>query len=132
MATEDFILFAEDDSLQRDTIKLACARAGIPTSSYHIVPHGLAAQAYLQTPANPKPTIIISDLKMPFLDGLALFVWVRSHPNFSSLPFVLLTSDLTKENSAFAKRLGCNAFFEKPALPTLIGLLRNINSLAER
>ena len=58
--------------------------------------------------------VIISDVKMPVMDGLELHKRVRQKPNYANTPFVFLTGldDLTAVNSAC--KADCDLLLKKP------------------
>ena len=69
---------------------------------------GLAKARELQ------PDLIVSDVRMPGLDGFELCAAVRADAGLAAVPFVLLTS-LTDETSRRKGRLvGASAFLTKP------------------
>jgi two-component system chemotaxis response regulator CheY len=61
-----------------------------------------------------RPSIIFSDYMMPNLDGLQFLKKVRENPEFSDIPFILISAVADKEivNQAFA--LGLTKHFTKP------------------
>src|SRR2546423_15716252 len=80
-----FLLFAEDDSAQAELLGIACHKAGLSASSYFVCRDGLQVVTFLQRVENPKneltcPTRVVTDLKMPLLDGLGVLEWVRTSP----------------------------------------------------
>lgn len=62
----------------------------------------------------PIPGLVLLDLKMPKIDGFEVLKWIRSQPEFKSLPVLVLTlsSEIRDVNAAY--RLGCNSFMVKP------------------
>lgn len=61
-----------------------------------------------------QPDLIVSDVRMPGLDGFELCAAVRGDAGLAGVPFVLLTS-LTDETSRRKGRLvGASAFLTKP------------------
>lgn len=60
---------------------------------------------------------IISDLKMPFMDGFQLLYEVRLQG--LQIPFILLTAYGDKNATILALRLGAADFFEKPFEPEI-------------
>ena len=60
------------------------------------------------------PHIIISDIHMPNMDGVALLERVRKRKETALTPFIILTSDKSIELRDTAFRLGANDFVNKP------------------
>ena len=60
------------------------------------------------------PDLIISNYHMPQMDGLDFLGHVRENPQFSSIPFILLTAAPAAQWQQQATQLGANAFLPKP------------------
>ena len=58
--------------------------------------------------------LIISDVMMPEMDGYALTRAVKSDPNYSHLPIILLTAKTQEEDEQEALRLGADEYLTKP------------------
>ncbi|PHP65696.1 hypothetical protein CSC94_17765 [Zhengella mangrovi] len=58
--------------------------------------------------------LVISDVFMPDVDGLALLKAVRAHPKLSKLGFILLTGKRDYEVITKAQALGANNVLAKP------------------
>jgi twitching motility two-component system response regulator PilG len=64
-----------------------------------------------------KPDLIISDIRMPGMDGFEFCAAVRADRTLHTVPFIMLTS-LTDEMSRRKGRLvGASAFLTKPIAP---------------
>jgi DNA-binding response OmpR family regulator len=74
--------------------------------------NGDEALDYIQT---EKPSLILTDILMPKLDGYALAQKVRSNPDTSDIPIIFVSATfITPEDKAFALSLGAVRFLEKP------------------
>ena len=62
----------------------------------------------------PLPDVIITDLKMPHMNGLELLRWLQTQDAFRNIPRVVLTSSTAPSDIATAYSLGASAFFVKP------------------
>jgi len=60
-----------------------------------------------------KPDLVITDLNMPQLDGLALLRELRAEPQFKDLPIIVMTA-FGKQDSDDAIRVGANRAIAKP------------------
>lgn len=116
----ELILLAEDDpehaELARRAFKKYCC-----VNPLFVVADGTEVLSYLLGEGKfsdrteyPSPSLLLLDLKMPVMNGFDVIRWVRAHPDFRTLPIVVLTSssDLKDVNTAYA--LGANSFMVKP------------------
>jgi two-component system, response regulator len=60
------------------------------------------------------PSLILTDLKMPRMDGLELLRRVQDDPRLRSIPVAILTSSSHEEDRTEAARLGAIEYLEKP------------------
>jgi signal transduction histidine kinase/ligand-binding sensor domain-containing protein/CheY-like chemotaxis protein/AraC-like DNA-binding protein len=87
----------------------------------------LLAQKYL-------PDIIISDIKMPGMDGIELCKNVKNDPALSHIPVILLTSSSSPESKLEGIEGGADDYITKPfdkgiLMARVINLLKTRNSL---
>jgi CheY-like chemotaxis protein len=62
----------------------------------------------------PKPMVILLDLKLPRVDGLETLRRLREHPVSRDLPVVVLTSSGEDKDVATAYSLHSNSYIVKP------------------
>ncbi len=60
------------------------------------------------------PALMLLDLKMPKVDGLEVLKQVKSHPDFKTIPVVVLTSSREEQDVVRSYNLGVNAYVVKP------------------
>lgn len=70
--------------------------------------------AYSDRDVSCMPSVILSDLKMPRLDGLDLLQRVRSDPRTRLIPVVMLTTSSEEHDLAGCYASGCNSYVCKP------------------
>jgi CheY-like chemotaxis protein len=70
----------------------------------------------------PLPCLMITDIKMPRVNGFDLLRWLQSQPELSSLPVIALSSSCHEKDLQKALGLGARAYRVKPS--GLEGLLR--------
>lgn len=76
---------------------------------------------------NPLPCLIITDLKMPKVDGLELLTWMRGQPMLESVPKLMLSSSPEDIDQKRAKDLGCWEYYVKPGrLDSLVKLVEEL------
>jgi CheY-like chemotaxis protein len=113
------ILYVDDDENDRFFFRRSCEKVPVRHECIYL-DNGLQARQYLEgvgeyecRKRHPFPDAIISDVKMPGMNGLELLSWIRAHPKFRSLPVFLFSSAAIDEEVREARRLGANAYFEK-------------------
>lgn len=114
------ILLAEDDPNDVFFMQRALAKAGLSTR-LHVVRNGQEALEYLgglgkfsDRTEFPLPSLLLLDLKMPFVDGFEVLTWTRSQPGLKQLPVVVLTSSSEDRDRERAAEIGATAYFVKP------------------
>ena len=103
---EGLILVVDDDP---GTRKVARANLGLEGFDVLVASCGAEAEARL---AEADPLAVVSDLKMPDMDGISLMRRVHAHR--PGLPFVLVTAHATVETAVEALRLGAVHYLTKP------------------
>lgn len=61
-----------------------------------------------------KPSIILSDIMMPRLDGYGLYRKIRSRPEISSIPFVFLSAKKDVDERVIGLEMGADDYITKP------------------
>ncbi|MFN2217896.1 MAG: response regulator [Anaerolineae bacterium] len=77
-------------------------------------PNGQAALALLE---DDRPDLIISDIRMPGMDGFELCERVRANPDFAQLPFIFLTGRDERADMRRGMGLGADDYLTKPFDP---------------
>src|SRR6202140_4104893 len=100
------VLLVDDDP---DLLKLISLRL---TSAGYRVQTADSGESALAALAVTRPAAVITDLKMPGIDGLALFDAIhRQHP---ALPVIILTAHGTIPEAVFATQRGVFGFLPNP------------------
>ncbi|MDR7331962.1 sigma 54-interacting transcriptional regulator [Roseateles asaccharophilus] len=100
------ILLVDDDT---DLLRLVTMRL---TAAGHAVQAVASAEAALAHLAVKLPSLLITDVRLPGMDGLALFDEVRAH--HPSLPVILLTAHGSIPDAVDATTRGAHAYLTKP------------------
>ena len=107
------VLVVEDDDALREAISFTL---GVHDISHCLASNGVEALAWLNTET---PAIIVSDVRMPELDGIGLLRAVRRQ--MPEVPFVLMTAYADVAAAVDAIKSGAREFLLKPFQPeTLI------------
>ena len=107
------VLVVEDDDALREAISFTL---GVHDISHCLAGNGIEALALLNTET---PAIIVSDVRMPQLDGIGLLRAVRRQ--MPDVPFVLMTAYADVSAAVDAIKCGAREFLLKPFQPeTLI------------
>jgi two-component system response regulator len=105
------ILLVEDNPSDEKLTVRALKQCGI-ANEIVVERDGAAALAYLA--ANPLPTLVLLDLKLPKLDGLEVLRHIRADDHTRLVPVVILTSSKEDEDVVSSFALGANAYVRKP------------------
>ena len=62
----------------------------------------------------PRPGILLLDIKMPKMDGLAVLKHIREDEELRRLPVIILTTSKAEEDRLNSYDLGANAYIVKP------------------
>ncbi len=119
------ILLAEDSSLMRNLITKNIGRAGY--SNYVAVEDGSLAWNQLKQQAAGELKdpfdIIITDIEMPQLDGLALTKRVKETPQLSKIPVIVFSSLVSPDNAKKIEQVKADGQITKPELRNLVNLI---------
>ena len=89
---------------------------------------GLQALERLQ---DERPTVVLSDIEMPRMDGFDLARNIRADRELHDLPIIMITSRIAQKHREHAMELGVNHYLGKPyADEELLSLVRHYAQLA--
>ncbi|MDW5443576.1 Hpt domain-containing protein [Polaromonas sp. SM01] len=87
---------------------------------------GLQALERLQ---EERPTVVLSDIEMPRMDGFDLARNIRGDVRLSSLPIIMITSRIAEKHREHAKELGVDHYLGKPySEDELLSLIRQYSA----
>lgn len=109
------ILLIEDNPVDVDLTRRAFARQKI-SNPIEVARDGEEAVAWIQRweGGEPRPVVILLDLKLPRVSGLEVLRRLKTHPQFSSIPVVILTTSSEESDVKSAYALGANSYIVKP------------------
>jgi len=80
----------------------------------------------LERLAEEKPTVVLSDIEMPRMDGFDLARNIRGDAGLKHLPIIMITSRIAEKHREHAKELGVDHYLGKPySEEELLGLIRH-------
>jgi two-component system chemotaxis sensor kinase CheA len=122
------VLVAEDSVTSRLLLKHLLEGAGW---SVDTAVDGLDALSRLRS---ARYDVVVSDVEMPHMDGLALTASIRANPATAELPVVLVTSLQTPEQREAGLRAGADAYFTKGSFDQdrLLATLRRVGGMEAR
>lgn len=109
------ILVVEDRAIDLDLTKRAFVRQHI-LSPILEARDGEEALAFFERwdAGEPLPVFILLDLRLPKVNGLEVLSKLKSHPKYSSIPVIILTTSDEDSDINEAYKLGCNSYIVKP------------------
>jgi DNA-binding response OmpR family regulator len=127
------VLLVEDDENDVFFMQRAFREAAIVTS-LNVVNDGREAIDYFSGSGKyndrqsyPIPCLMLMDLKLPYVLGLDVLKWVRSHAEFKSVIVVVLTSSRQDADIERAYSLGANSYLVKPPdVHQLVAMVKRI------
>ena len=117
------VLLVEDTEDNRQMM-----RRLLEMSGFRVV-EALNGREAVAVAAEVKPEIILMDLSLPFVDGLAATRQIRKLPELRDVPIVAVSAHDTADFHSLALDAGCNAYVTKPVhYPELEDLVNSLLS----
>jgi CheY-like chemotaxis protein len=113
------ILLAEDNQNDVDLTLLALSKYNL-ANHIVVVNDGVEVLEYLRSQGRFEgrnggpPAVILLDLKMPRMDGIAVLKEIKSDPVLQTIPVVMVTSSKEEKDIVQSYKLGVNAYVVKP------------------
>ena len=115
------VLVVDDDPVVREVVKRALTREFYEVM---VAPNGREA---LEKIWHDRPDLIISDVRMPEMDGYEFTRRLRRHLTTSLIPLIMLTSANDQESEIQGLDAGADDFITKPVeIPTLLARVATI------
>ena len=98
----------------------------------HVVNDGEQAMAFLRQEGEyaglPRPDLVLLDLNLPRMDGREVLNAIKSDPELSSIPVVVLTTSEAEDDVLRSYSLHANAYVTKPVdFERFIDVVRQID-----
>lgn len=106
--TKHVILIAEDNEAN---LTMLCDMLSLKQYELLIAHNGLEC---LEMALEHHPDLIITDMRMPVMDGLESVRRMREHPQLASIPIIALTANASEISRDACIGAGCNEHLTKP------------------
>ena len=105
------ILIVDDAASIRLVVSIALRGAG-----YDVI-EACDGRDALNKLTGDKIHLIISDVNMPNMDGIALLKQLKQHPSYKFTPVIMLTTEAGQDKMAEGRAAGARAWVVKPFQP---------------
>ncbi|BBL74880.1 response regulator [Methylomagnum ishizawai] len=105
------ILIVDDSASLRQVVNIALSGAG-----YDVIEAGDGKDALTKLDGR-KIHLIISDVHMPVMDGIAFVKEVKKHPSYKFTPIIMLTTESQESKKLEGQMAGAKAWVVKPFKP---------------
>ncbi|MBK5104687.1 MAG: response regulator [Burkholderiales bacterium] len=102
------IFVFDDNEAIRTLVRIHLQQAGYEVRVFEDAVEG--GQAMLESP----PDLLICDVNMPYMDGLAFLGAMKTDPRVAKVPAIMLTSRTDEETEMAAANAGAARFLTKP------------------
>ncbi|MBE0625926.1 MAG: response regulator [Burkholderiales bacterium] len=102
------IFVFDDHEAIRTLVRIHLQQAGYEVRVFEDAVEG--GQAMLESP----PDLLVCDINMPYMDGLAFLAAMKTDPRVARVPTILLTSRTDEDSEMAAAEAGAARFLTKP------------------
>ncbi len=102
------ILSVDDSASMRQMVRLTLAGAGYDVSE---AADGSEALSFAK---GRMVSMVVTDLNMPVMDGLALIRELRRLPSYKGVPIIFLTTETEEDKKRQAREAGATGWITKP------------------
>jgi two-component system chemotaxis response regulator CheY len=108
------ILIVDDDATTRKLLGLFLKAKGYEVA---YAENGLDG---IEKMGREDPNLIISDLNMPYMDGIEFVKTVRADPSHQEIPILMVTTEADPEERERAMSIGVNGYLIKPVTAEVV------------
>jgi len=114
-------MMVDDSASMRQVASIALKNGG-----YEVV-EACDGQDALKKLDGQKIHLIISDINMPVMDGIAFLKAVKQHPQYKFTPVIMMTTESGEDKKAEGREAGAKAWIVKPFdPPALLGAVQKL------
>ena len=118
MSAKKTILIADDSPTMRAMLVATLEMLG----DFRIVEASSGFEVLRLLPRE-KVDLILTDINMPDINGLELISYLRSNPNYLSIPVFIISTEGSRQDIEKGRLLGANEYLVKPFDPTRLQAL---------
>ena len=111
------ILVVDDSSVIRKVIIRALQQTGLTLDEVQQASDGIEGLAVLKAKTID---LVLSDINMPNMDGIALLSAMQNEPALKSIPVIMITTEGSQAKVMEAAKLGAKGLVRKPFVPDQI------------
>jgi CheY-like chemotaxis protein len=126
------ILLVEDNDEDVFLLRRALRKAGV-TCSLQVATDGEEAIDYLAAKGkysnrdlHPIPSLVLLDLKLPYVNGFEVLGWIATQSAWKDLRVIILTSSGEEPDRRKAEQFGIREYFLKPPTPELVAQVARV------
>jgi two-component system, chemotaxis family, chemotaxis protein CheY len=108
------ILIVDDSASVRNVARIALSGAG-----YDVVEAANGAEGLEKLSGN-RVHLIVSDVNMPVMDGIAFLKEVKANASYKFTPVIMLTTEAGQEKKEQGRAAGAKAWITKPFQPNAL------------
>jgi two-component system, OmpR family, alkaline phosphatase synthesis response regulator PhoP len=115
------IIIAEDNKDIASLITFKLKKEGFS------VTHFLSGEGVVEGVIKTRPDLLITDIMMPFQNGIDILKEIRANPDISNIPIIILTSKGKEEDIITGLESGATEYIVKPFSPNeLVARIKRI------
>ncbi len=111
------VLLVDDSSTMRKIVGRSLRQAGIEFDNIFEAADGLLALEVLE---KESVDIVLSDINMPNMDGIAFLREKANRPNMKDIPVFMISTETGEDIIGEAKSLGAVGAIKKPFTPDMV------------
>ena len=111
------VLLVDDSSTMRKIVGRSLRQAGIEFDNIFEAADGLQALEMLE---KESVDIVLSDINMPNMDGIAFLREKANRPNMKDIPVFMISTETGEDIIGEAKSLGAVGAIKKPFTPDMV------------
>jgi two-component system chemotaxis response regulator CheY len=108
------IMIVDDSASMRQVVGIALKGAG-----YEVI-EACDGKEALSKLTGVKVHLIVSDINMPVMDGIAFLKEVKQLDHYKFTPIIMLTTEMEEDKKRAAKEAGAKAWVTKPFQPPIL------------